>query len=50
MKVGDLVEYPSFPQMGIVTKVEGHRVWFVSFTGYKTWTHIVNLKVVSESR
>jgi len=50
MKVGDLVEYPSFPQLGIVTKIEGYRVWFMSFTGYETFTMEWFLKVVSESR
>ncbi len=50
MKVGDLVKYPGFPQLGMVIKIEGHRVWFVGFTGYKTFTHIKILKVISEHR
>ena len=53
MKVGDLVRYPGFPQIGVVIKIEGpkgQRVRFVGTTGYETWTHIANLKVLSESR
>ena len=49
MKVGDLVRYPGFPQIGVVIKMDGQRVHFVGTTGYKTWTHITNLKVLSES-
>ena len=49
MKVGDLVEYKSFPRLGIVTKTEGNRVWFMNFTGYETFTMEWFLKVISES-
>jgi len=53
VKVGDLVIYPGFPRIGVVIKLEGpkgQRVHFVGTTGYKTWTHIVNLKVLNASR
>ncbi len=50
MKVGDLVRYPGNPGVGVVTNIIKHRVYFVGFTGYKTWTHIGNVQVISESR
>jgi hypothetical protein len=50
VKVGDLVIYPGFPRIGVVIKIEGQRVRFVGTTGYETWTHIVNLKVLSASQ
>ena len=50
MKAGDLVKYKGYPHIGIVTKVEKHRVYFTGFTGWHTWTHIGNVEVISESR
>ena len=50
MKVGDLVQYSSFPRLGLVTKTEGNRVWFVDCTGYETFTMEWFLKVISEGR
>ena len=50
MKVGDLVKYKGHPHIGLVTKLENHRVHFVGFTGWHTWTHRVNVEVISASR
>ena len=50
VKVGDLVKYKSQSHICLVTKIEKQRVYFTGFTGWKSWTHIVNLEVISEGR
>jgi len=56
VKAGDLVKYAyndgtgTNEQTGLVTSVDGNRVWWINTNGYKSWTHPLNLEVVSESR
>ena len=57
MRVGDLVLYNyrtgrgEERQLGIITDVIDRVVWWVPFDGSDpTWTHVVNLEVLSASR
>ena len=57
MRVGDLVLYNyrtgrgDERQLGIITDVIDRVVWWVPFDGSDpTWTHVVNLEVISASR
>jgi len=57
MKAGDLVLYnyrtgrSDERQLGIVTRVGDKCAWWIPFDGSDpTWTHVVNLEVISESR
>ena len=59
MQVGDLVLYNyrthfgrnDERQLGIVTDVGDRVVWWIPFDGSDpTWTHVVNLEVISASR
>ena len=59
MKVGDLVRYTyntyndrtrTNEQTGLVTSMDGNTVWWIDTNGYKSWTHRLNLEVISESR
>jgi len=57
VRVGDLVLYNyrtgrgDERQLGIITDVIDRVVWWVPFDGSDpTWTHVVNLEVISASR
>jgi hypothetical protein len=56
MKVGDLVKYTyndgrgTNEQMGLVTAVDGDTIWWVDTDARESWTHRLNLEVISESR
>lgn len=54
MKIGDLVKYKyndwGRPRAGLVTSVDGHTVWWIDTSGYKSWTYRINLEVINESR
>jgi len=55
MKVGDLVKYKGSPHVGVVLKLEGPLKQRVVFAWTHlgpgvTWTHILNLEVISERR
>ena len=57
MQVGDLVLYnyrtgrKDERQLGIITDISDNVIWWTPVDGSSsTWTHIVNLEVVSESR
>ena len=61
MQVGDLVKYTykcfrstdgrgTNEQMGFVTAVDGNTIWWVDMGARKSWTHRLNLEVISESR
>ena len=52
MKVGDLVKMGTFKAAyhGIVTEVDGHRIWWHCFEdGKHIWSHSTNLEVVNEA-
>jgi len=56
MKVGDLVKYTyndgrgTNEQMGLVTAVDGDTIWWVDTDARESWTHRLNLEVISESK
>ena len=56
MKVGDLVRYTydihgtANVQTGIVTSVSNNTIWWADTNGYESWTHRLNLEVISENR
>jgi hypothetical protein len=56
MQVGDLVKYTyndgrgTNEQMGFVTAVDGNTIWWVDMGARESWTHRLNLEVISESR
>jgi len=66
MQVGDLIKYTwnghnvgvvyknnhcwNNQQLGTVTKMDGNIVWWTDTKGYASWTHILNLELISASR
>ena len=56
MKVGDLVKYTyndgtgTNEQFGLVTAVDGSTIWWTDMNGRESWTHSLNLEVISASR
>ena len=56
MQVGDLVKYTyevygrENVQIGFVTSVSDNTIWWVDTSGYQSWTHRLNLEVISEAR